>query len=53
MPYSFTMMGATLGVLARYGMENMQHAVAALKNGTATPEQQKMAFALLDALTTR
>ena len=43
-------LGSMLGVLARYGVLNVQAAVRACRRGEATAAQQKMVAALLDAV---
>lgn len=44
-------LGMTLGVVSRYGMSTVQEALAACKQGTATPEQQKITYQFLIAAT--
>jgi hypothetical protein len=44
---------AGLGVFIRYGIGPMTDALAALRQGTATPEQQRMAWDLIDAVSSR
>lgn len=43
--------GALLGVIAAHGLTNVQEAVRALRSGTASPTQQRIAWEVLSLTT--